>query len=258
MIFQKHNLENVAVIGDIHAVLENLNNILTKVEIEKRNKLVIVGDVLDRGNDVNDVNEVIDVLYNLRHKLIPILGNHDIKLIKHFNNEKVHLGEQQQRTIQIIDDEHIKKYVEIFKDEIVAVYDPAQKIFISHAPGGRPRNILYNNYTHIVPSVGGSFLKTFDDFLNEESHSVQKKHISTLLYGITNGDKDERGFPIRHPITSDPTDDLESWIYFFGHIHSDRFYSEDNKNVICLDFCSGSEGGVIGGAVINNSIDLFC
>jgi predicted phosphodiesterase len=249
MKFIKYDLSNVAVIGDIHASVDNLTNVLKLINVETRNKIVSVGDVWDRG--VNP-NETIDILHDLykANKLLPIVGNHDNKFIRYFGDDKrVVLSSQQEETLKLVSSTSIEKFVEIFESEIVCIYDPFLKVFISHAPGGRPRRILEKNYENSVISIGGQRPITFEDFLLTESHSVAKKHISTLLYGITNGDKTVEGFPVRLPIIKDESDDLDGWTYIYGHIHASNFHPELNSRCICLDFCSPT--GPIGACVID-------
>jgi predicted phosphodiesterase len=250
MKFLKYDLTNVAVIGDIHSSLANLNDILAKVDVENRRKIITVGDVWDRGNEPN---ETIDILYDLytRGKLIPLVGNHDNKFMRYFTDaSRVNMGSQQQGTLEKITDESKAKFMEIFAEEIVCIYDPVMKIFISHGPGGRPNSILHKNYENLRILIGGQANVTFEEFLLKESHIVAKKHISTLLYGITMGDKTEEGFPVRLPLTKSETDDLDGWIYMYGHIHATTFYPEVNKNCVCLDHCSPT--GKIGGSIITS------
>lgn len=250
MKFIKYDVTDCAIIGDIHAALNNLDRILNLVEVHKRKRLITVGDIWDRGVEPN---ETIDILYDLYKKgiLLPIVGNHDNKFIRYFTegNSKVSMGSQQQETLKLITNESIAKFIEIFEDNIVCVFDPNNKIFISHGPGGRPQRILYKNYEHNRIVVGGQPNITFDEFLSLDSHNVNKKHISTLLYGITNGDKNEDGFPVRLPIILDEKDDLDGWTYLYGHIHAKTFNPELNAKCICLDLCSPT--GKIGGCIVD-------
>ena len=255
MKFLKFDLENVGVFGDVHASLDNLKYVLMLLEVDKRKKLISLGDIWDRGTNPN---EVIDVIYELftNGKLIPIVGNHEMKYIRYLTNPKdVTMGSQQQATLALLTEESKAKFLEIYAEEIVAIYDPTLKIFISHGPGGRPVRILTKNYEASRLIIGGQANITYDEFLLTESHSIAKKHISTLLYGITNGDKTPDGFPVRLPIINSSTDDLDGWKYIYGHVHANKFHPEDNNNLICLDFCSPK--GPIGGCVISiNNIKL--
>jgi hypothetical protein len=255
MKFLKYDLENVAIIGDIHSSLDNIKSILELVEVDKRKKIITLGDIWDRGEYPN---EVINILYDLYTcgKLIPIIGNHDAKHLRHFAEPgRYNLGTQQEFTLNKLTKDSIKKFVEIYQEDIICIYDPIKKIFLSHAPGGRPRNILYKNYESERVVIGGQSNVSFEEFLMKSSHTISRKYVSTLLYGITNGDKTMDGFPVRIPILKEATDTLDGWTYIYGHIHSSNFYPEKSKSCICLDFCSPV--GKIGGAIINkDEIDL--
>lgn len=250
MKFINCDITNYGIIGDIHADIKNLNHILNIIDIEKRNKVISLGDIWDRGQEPN---EVVSVLYDLykRNVLIPIVGNHELKYIRYFTDpaSKVSMGTQQQATLNLLTNESIAKFVELYESEIVCIYDPKRKIFITHAPGGRPQRILYKNYENTRIVMGGQANITFDEFLNRENHTIHKKHISTLMYGITNGDKTSDGFPVRMPIIDNENDDLDGWTYIYGHIHAATFNPELNNRCICLDFCSPT--GKIGGCIVN-------
>lgn len=253
MKFLKYDLTNVGVFGDVHAALGNLKDILTLLDVDKRRKIVSLGDIWDRGLEPN---EVVDILYDLyvSGKLIPIIGNHEAKYLKWLNTPNLVMGSQQIATLSLLKEESKAKFIEIFSEEIVCIYDPSLKIFITHGPGGRPARILFKNYEAAKLVMGGTPNMTFDEFLFKESHIVSKKHISTLLYGITNGDKTPDGFPVRLPIVNSPTDELDGWKYIYGHVHANNFHPEGNNNLICLDFCSPT--GKIGGCIINSHDDI--
>jgi predicted phosphodiesterase len=250
MKFLKCDLTNVGLFGDVHAALQNLKNVLNLLNVGERNKIVSLGDLWDRGNEPNEVIDIIHDLYT-QGKLIPVMGNHDWKFVRYFTEKNVILGNQQTATVGLLKDKSIEKLLDLYKDEIVCVYDPIMKIFVSHGPGGRPQRILYKNYDSEKITMGGQANMTFEEFLAKDYHVVAKKHVSTLLYGITNGDKTAEGLPIRLPIVVDATDDLDGWKYIYGHIHGGAFYVEANKTCICLDFCSPT--GPIGGCIVNNT-----
>jgi hypothetical protein len=255
MKFLKYDLKNVGIFGDVHAALGNLTNILTLIDVANRSKVISLGDIWDRGIEPNEVINVIHDLYKA-DKLLPILGNHELKFLRHFTEpkSKVVMGSQQTATLNLLTQESKDKFVDLYKDEIVCIYDPNMKIFISHAPGGRPARILYKNYENCRVVIGGEPNMTFEEFLQKDNHIIAKKHISTLMYGITNGDKTSEGLPVRLPIVNDENDDLDGWTYIYGHIHAGNFHPELSKKCICLDFCSPT--GVIGGAIVNSQEDI--
>ena len=254
MKFKKCDFTNSCVFGDVHSSLENLKNILVLLDTDNRKKVISVGDIWDRGTEPN---EVVDIIYDLFTKgnFIPLVGNHESKFIRYLTDSKtVSMGSQQTATLSLLTDDSKRKFLEIYAEEIVCAYDPLMKIFITHGPGGRPHRILYKNYEAYRVVIGGQASISFEDFLILESHNVAKKHIATLLYGITNGDKNSEGFPIRQPIAKSNTDDLEGWRYIYGHIHSNAFHPDGNTNLICLDFCSPI--GKVGGCIITSHNDI--
>ena len=76
----------VFALGDVHGHLEPLVELLEKVNFDfKNDKLIILGDVCDRGNETW---EVIELLSKIINKIF-VLGNHDYCFIEYLNgNEK--------------------------------------------------------------------------------------------------------------------------------------------------------------------------
>ena len=119
MRFLKYDLSNCGLLGDIHASLQNLNEVLKLIDYNNRRKIITLGDYWDRGSEPN---EVIDILFDLYTcgKLIPILGNHDHKFIRYFSetNSKVSMGEEQKKTLEKLKDGSIEKLIEILNDKL--------------------------------------------------------------------------------------------------------------------------------------------
>ena len=47
--------ERLIAIGDIHGCLDELKQIINKIEPTQKDKIVFLGDYIDRGNDVKGV-----------------------------------------------------------------------------------------------------------------------------------------------------------------------------------------------------------
>jgi serine/threonine protein phosphatase 1 len=63
-------------VGDIHGELELLEELLGKLELKAEDRLVFLGDYVDRGPDASGV---VDLLLGLRarHQCVFLLGNHE-------------------------------------------------------------------------------------------------------------------------------------------------------------------------------------
>jgi len=73
----------VLVIGDIHGRYEALKEVLTKSKFDyKKDKLIVIGDVVDGGEDTYEVVEELLKIQNL----VFIEGNHDLWFRSHLNS----------------------------------------------------------------------------------------------------------------------------------------------------------------------------
>jgi len=233
------NIDKVCVIGDIHSSPKELEFVISKANANGIDKFIFLGDLWDRGYDPNGVVDIINDLV-VSEKATVIVGNHDNKFIRHFNGNKVNIAPQQQETLSKLTSASIDKFKNIFQEEIVAVFDPNAKIFMSHAAAGRPLNML----RHMLDDVNREYhslnpITLADMFQNVTQINVAKKRVGNFMYGITNGDT-INGLPVRMPITKSETDTLDDWLYVHGHTHSNNLFPEDgNKHVMCLDFSCG-------------------
>jgi predicted MPP superfamily phosphohydrolase len=76
-------------IGDIHGCFDSLKELVqNKILLQKSDKLILLGDYIDRGDKSK---EVIDYIIELREKefdIIPLMGNHEAMLLDAYDNEK--------------------------------------------------------------------------------------------------------------------------------------------------------------------------
>jgi len=241
-------------VGDIHASPKELRSLIKKAEDLGTTRFVSVGDLWDRGYDPNTVTKDIYGMIQ-SGKMEVLLGNHDWKFVRHFAGQKVSIAHEQEETLRLVTNETIDLFLEIFAEQPVAMYDPELKIFVSHAAGGRPESVLKNDFRNGNYRHFGSFTEYLKD---TQDKIVDKRYVSNLLYGITNGAVTENGRPVRLPITKNINDDLEEWTYIFGHQHSANLFPENgNKHCVCVDYCSGEEGGKLAGLIIKDNSNIM-
>ena len=81
--------ERLFAIGDIHGCFDSFRELVEdKIEINNGDKLVLLGDYIDRGNQSK---EVIDYIIELQQKgfdIIPLIGNHESMLLDAIGNEE--------------------------------------------------------------------------------------------------------------------------------------------------------------------------
>ncbi|NOX45529.1 MAG: serine/threonine protein phosphatase [Chlorobi bacterium] len=76
-------------IGDVHGCFDSLKYLVeTKIQLHKKDKLVLLGDYIDRGDKSK---EVVDYIIELKKKgfdIVPLMGNHEALLLDAYKNEK--------------------------------------------------------------------------------------------------------------------------------------------------------------------------
>ena len=76
-------------IGDIHGCFDSLKELVeNKIQLKKNDKLILLGDYIDRGDKSKDVVDFIIELQEQGFDIIPLMGNHETLLLEAFENEK--------------------------------------------------------------------------------------------------------------------------------------------------------------------------
>jgi serine/threonine protein phosphatase 1 len=80
--------ERLFAIGDIHGCIDQLRELVESViGIRKQDRIVFLGDYIDRGNKSR---EVVDYIMNLQHNgyaVIPLIGNHEWMLLEAYEED---------------------------------------------------------------------------------------------------------------------------------------------------------------------------
>ena len=76
-------------IGDIHGCFDSLKELVeNKIQLLKDDKLILLGDYIDRGDKSKKVVDFIIELLKNGYDVIPLMGNHEAMLIDAFDDEK--------------------------------------------------------------------------------------------------------------------------------------------------------------------------
>lgn len=82
-------MKRLFAIGDIHGCFESLKELVeNNIQLDKNDKLLLLGDYIDRGDKSK---EVIDYIIDLQEKgydITPLIGNHELLLLEAFEDEK--------------------------------------------------------------------------------------------------------------------------------------------------------------------------
>jgi serine/threonine protein phosphatase 1 len=80
--------ERLFAIGDIHGSYEQLKELVEhKIQIKKTDKLIFLGDYIDRGNQSREVVDYIIGLQNKDFDIIALIGNHESMLLDALDND---------------------------------------------------------------------------------------------------------------------------------------------------------------------------
>ncbi|MFA5814000.1 MAG: metallophosphoesterase [Bacteroidales bacterium] len=70
--------QRLLAIGDIHGCFNAFRTLVEqKIQIKKRDKIILLGDYIDRGTHSK---EVVDYIFDLQNKgfdIVPLIGNHE-------------------------------------------------------------------------------------------------------------------------------------------------------------------------------------
>ena len=85
----KNNTQRIIIIGDIHGCIEELNELIDKINLQSSDALYFIGDLIDRGPDSVAVVKKCYSL-SLEYNVKLILGNHEekfLRYLKHIENK---------------------------------------------------------------------------------------------------------------------------------------------------------------------------
>lgn len=83
-------ISRIFAIGDIHGCFKAMKELIeNKIQLSKEDKLIFLGDYIDRGPDSKKVLDYIIELQNNQYDIVPLRGNHESMLIDAWYNEKL-------------------------------------------------------------------------------------------------------------------------------------------------------------------------
>ncbi len=69
-------------IGDIHGCFDSLKELVeNRIQLQKTDKLILLGDYIDRGTKIKEVVDFIIDLLNKGYDVVTLLGNHEAMLL---------------------------------------------------------------------------------------------------------------------------------------------------------------------------------
>ncbi len=111
-------------IGDIHGCFDSLKELVEdKIQLQKNDKLILLGDYIDRGDKSKEVVDFIIELLENGYDVIPLMGNHEAMLLDAYESENntskwiQNGGDKTLKSFEINTLKNIEsKYIKFFKD----------------------------------------------------------------------------------------------------------------------------------------------
>ncbi len=183
---QRHHTEPIDVIGDVHACLDEVNDLFQALGYQPDARVgwrspdgrlpVFVGDFVDRGPATAALLALAMRMVDAGAALA-VPGNHDVQLERHLAGEAVPLVYGLAETVADLERES-----QAFRDDVLA--------FFQRLPG----HVLLDEGRLVVAHTG----------LPEQFHGVADEDIRNLAaYGVMNGEMDPTDHEKRHPWVHD-------------------------------------------------------
>ena len=165
------------VIGDVHGCYLTLLTLINKLPFEKGDKLVFVGDYIDRGKFSKEVVEYIKEMNELGDA-IAIKGNHEVMACDFYNNDpngRIWMINGGKETIQSYYPKHAPEMIDYYSDDFKIDQDhldwmaslplsyETEKYFIVHA-GVRPNIALAEQHEDDLIWIRNHFLNSDYDW----------------------------------------------------------------------------------------------
>lgn len=143
-------------IGDIHGCFDSFQILIKqKIQIKESDKIVLLGDYIDRGTQSR---EVFDYIIDLKEKgidIVPLMGNHEAMLLDAFKNTEFKSkwiqngGSETLKSFDIISVEDIEsKYID-FIQGLTYYYAFGEYIFVHAGFNDSDINPFADNYSMI-------------------------------------------------------------------------------------------------------------
>ncbi len=82
-------MKRLFAIGDIHGCFDSLKELVeSKIQLDINDKLILLGDYIDRGDKSKEVVDYIIGLQEKGYDIIPLIGNHELLLLEAYEDEK--------------------------------------------------------------------------------------------------------------------------------------------------------------------------
>lgn len=141
-------------IGDIHGCFYSMKELIeNKIQLKKEDKLIFLGDYIDRGPDSKDVLDYIIELQNNDYDIVTLCGNHESMIIDAYYNESARSKWIQNggyETLKSFNIDSLKsidpKYLNLFNN-LTLYYELDEYLFVHAGFSDKLENPFSDNYS---------------------------------------------------------------------------------------------------------------
>lgn len=163
-------------IGDVHGCFDSLHELIeNKIQLRMGDKLVFLGDYIDRGEKSKDVVDYIIGLQEKNIDVVPLIGNHEAMLLEAFEAEQSKRNWEQNGGLATLHSFGIDsvqqlpaKYIEFFK-QLPFYYSFLHYLFVHAGFNDAANNPFHDKYFMIWKS--------------ENSYSNPLLQAKTIIHG---------------------------------------------------------------------------
>ena len=181
-------------IGDIHGCFNPLKELIeNKIQLQKNDKLIFLGDYIDRGPNSKEVVDYIIELIENDYDVVTLLGNHESMLVDAFYN-KTSVSKWIQNggyeTLKSFEINSLKnldsKYLDFFNN-LKSYFEQDEYLFVHARFNDKLENPFSDNYSMLWKSREKYFNSLLKDRTIIHGHSPVSLNIT--LKQITNNSK---------------------------------------------------------------------
>ena len=134
--------ERIIVIGDVHGCSDELNELVSKLELNPEDHVLFIGDLIDKGPDSIGVIKRVEELKN-NFKVTLLLGNHEEKFLRYVNHKRKNSKELSLMSntdeFELLYSKISPSQLKMLEDSYYTYYLEEQKLLLLHA--GIPGNV---------------------------------------------------------------------------------------------------------------------
>lgn len=181
-------ISRIFAIGDIHGCFNSMKELIeNKIQLRDDDKLIFLGDYIDRGPDSKKVLDYISELQNNDYDIVTLCGNHESMIVDAYYNESATskwIQNGGSETLKSFDINSLKvidpKYIDFFRS-LKFYYEMDKYLFVHAGFNDKLENPFSDNYSMLWHSREQYFNPLLKDRIVIHGHSPVSLNITEKL-----------------------------------------------------------------------------